>query len=56
MKRSVPNGSKVSPAKKARAKLPENHAAPMRQNEQGENIWPAPQAQLDGARDFILDW
>ncbi|KAL2202111.1 DHH phosphoesterase [Sarocladium strictum] len=54
MKRSAPKASKSSPAKKPRIKLPEYHEAQMRQSERGEDIWPAPQAQLDGARDFIL--
>ncbi|KAI1760058.1 DHH phosphoesterase [Hypoxylon sp. FL1150] len=56
MKRSASSISKATPrAKKSRTEVPEYHSTPSVKDESGEAIWPAPKAQIEQARKFILD-
>ncbi|ORY64827.1 DHH family protein [Pseudomassariella vexata] len=56
MKRSAPSDLKAAPkAKKPRPEVPEYHLIPSLGDNSGEVIWPAPQKQIDDARDFILE-
>ncbi|KAI1416871.1 DHH phosphoesterase [Hypoxylon sp. FL1857] len=56
MKRGASPVSKASPrAKKPRPEVPEYHLTPSKRDELGEIIWPAPKAQIERARNFILD-
>lgn len=43
-------------SKKRRVELPEYHATPSLRTEEGEIIWPAPQGQIEAAKDFISEW
>lgn len=45
-----------SKAKKRRVELPEYHATPSMRTEDGDVVWPAPQNQIEAAKDFILEW
>ena len=57
MKRAASTTSKeTTRAKKLRADVPEYHLTPSLRDESGEIIWPAPSAQIEGARKFILEW
>lgn len=64
MKRSAATASlKVgiqSPKKPRTSKpstsVPEYHSTPSRKDSNGEVIWPAPQNQIEVARDFIREW
>ncbi|KAK7745113.1 hypothetical protein SLS62_009912 [Diatrype stigma] len=57
MKRAASSASKAAPrAKKPRPEIPEYHSTPSLRDESGEIIWPAPKAQIEGARKFILEW
>lgn len=57
MKRAASSVSKAAPrAKKPRPVIPEYHSTPSLRDESGEIIWPAPKAQIEGARKFILEW
>lgn len=56
-KRTLPSGESNAPAKKRRkpaAVLPQYHESPSVKNEDGSIQWPAPQSQIDHARDIIL--
>ncbi|KAI1326907.1 DHH family protein [Xylariaceae sp. FL0255] len=55
MKRSAPTGLAAKAKKKPRAEVPEYHLTPSLRDESGEIIWPAPKAQIEGARNFILE-
>ncbi|KAI1134422.1 DHH phosphoesterase [Hypoxylon sp. FL0543] len=56
MKRNASSISKASPrAKKPRPEVPEYHLTPSIRDESGGIIWPAPRAQIERARDFILE-
>ncbi|KAI0900205.1 DHH phosphoesterase [Annulohypoxylon nitens] len=56
MKRSVSSASKGTPrAKKRQPEVPEYHSIPSARDESGEIIWPAPRAQIEIARSFILE-
>ncbi|KAI1775095.1 DHH phosphoesterase [Hypoxylon cercidicola] len=56
MKRSASSISKAtSRAKKPRPEVPEYHLTPSVRDESGEAIWPAPRAQIELARKFILE-
>jgi hypothetical protein len=48
----------VSPPKTKKPKIvvPEYHLTPSRQNEFGENVWPAREEQIERAREIIKDW
>lgn len=48
----------VSPpkTKKPRIIVPEYHLTPSRQDECGENVWPARAKQIDRAREIIKEW
>lgn len=57
MKRSAPSPTKPGPkAKKPRPEVPEYHSTPSMKDETGDIIWPAPSAQIEGARKFIKEW
>ncbi|KAK7958488.1 hypothetical protein PG988_013336 [Apiospora saccharicola] len=57
MKRSAPSPTKSGPkAKKPRPEVPEYHSTPSMRDETGDIIWPAPSAQIEGARNFIKEW
>lgn len=58
MKRKDPPSTLKSPAKKPKpqVQVPEYHATPSVKEEDGTMQWPAPKAQMDRARDIILDW
>lgn len=56
MKRSAASSSKVLKTKKRRVELPEYHATPSMRTESGDIIWPAPEKQIESARDLILEW
>lgn len=53
MSRSVK--SLASP-KKRRVELPEYHTTPSHKTEAGDIIWPAPQNQIQAAKEFIIEW
>ncbi|KAI0831003.1 DHH phosphoesterase [Hypoxylon sp. FL0890] len=56
MKRNAPPISKAAPkAKKPRPEVPDYHLTPSIRDESGDIIWPAPKAQIERARNFILD-
>jgi hypothetical protein len=56
MKRAAPS-SKASPkAKKPRSEVPAYHLAESRRDDEGNIIWPAPKAQIESARSFIIEW
>ncbi|OTA94338.1 hypothetical protein M434DRAFT_394886 [Hypoxylon sp. CO27-5] len=56
MKRSASSISKASPrAKKPRPSVPEYHLTPSIRDESGEIVWPAPKAQIERARNLILE-
>ena len=48
----------VSPPKIKKPKIvvPEYHLTPSRQDEFGENVWPARAKQVDRAREIIKEW
>ncbi|KAJ4385796.1 hypothetical protein N0V93_010227 [Gnomoniopsis smithogilvyi] len=54
MKRSTSASGNPSP-KKGRLELPEYHATPSLRTEAGDIIWPAPQSQIEAAKDLILE-
>ena len=68
MKRSAATAelkSKTTSPKKSRSskaspepgdKLPEYHETPSRRDKDGEIIWPAPNEQMQAAREFIREW
>ncbi|KAK8127773.1 hypothetical protein PG984_008881 [Apiospora sp. TS-2023a] len=56
MKRSAPSPTKSGPkAKKPRPEVPEYHSTPSMRDDTGDIIWPAPSAQIEGARKFIKE-
>ncbi|KAK6390716.1 hypothetical protein LTR65_005320 [Meristemomyces frigidus] len=55
MKRKEAPTTAKAPAKKARAGVPEYHLTPSVKEENGSVQWPAPKAQMDRARQIILD-
>lgn len=58
MKKRVSGAPAVRPAKKRRTVqcISEYHATPSVRADDGDIIWPAPQAQIESAKDFILEW
>jgi hypothetical protein len=46
----------LAKTKKPKVVIPEYHSTPLRQDESGENVWPARQEQIDRAREIIKDW
>lgn len=48
----------VSPPQKKKAKvvIPEYHLTPSRQDESGEDVWPARAEQIGRARSIIKEW
>ncbi|KAI2470977.1 DHH phosphoesterase [Annulohypoxylon bovei var. microspora] len=56
MKRSASSISEATPkAKRPLLRVPEYHLTPSIRDESGEIIWPAPRAQIERARNFILE-
>jgi len=45
-----------SRSKKPRPQVPDYHLTPSRKNDDGSAIWPAPEEQIERAREFILEW
>jgi hypothetical protein len=58
MKRKDPPSTLKSPAKKPKhqVQVPEYHATPSIKEEDGTIQWPAPKAQMERAREIILEW
>ena len=56
MKRKASPSRVKSPPKKAKADIPEYHLSPSVREEDGSIQWPAPRAQIEKARQMILDW
>jgi len=56
MKRKEAPTTAKSPAKKARAEVPDYHLTPSVKEVNGSIQWPAPQAQMDRARAIIQEW
>ena len=50
----------ISPPKpkktKTKTELPAYHLTPSRQDESGENVWPARKEQIERAREIIREW
>jgi len=42
--------------KKAKVVVPEYHLTPSRQDESGEEVWPARKEQIERARALIKEW
>ncbi|OTB06480.1 hypothetical protein M426DRAFT_72250 [Hypoxylon sp. CI-4A] len=56
MKRSASSVSKpAKKTKKPRPEVPEYHLTPSIRDNSGETVWPAPKAQLERAREIILE-
>jgi hypothetical protein len=43
-------------AKKPKISIPEYHLTSSRRDESGEIVWPAPEAQIERAREMIKEW
>lgn len=56
MKRSAASSAGQTKPKKPRLELSEYHATPSLKTESGNIIWPAPEDQIESAREFILEW
>lgn len=56
LKRSSGTAGMESRAKKRRIELPEYHATPSIRTDSGEIVWPAPEDQIEAARNMILEW
>lgn len=56
MKRKEAPTSVKSPPKKARPQVPEYHETPAVKEEDGSIRWPAPKAQMERAREIIIEW
>lgn len=56
MKRKEAPSSEKSPAKKAKPREPEYHETPSLKEADGSIQWPAPRAQMEQARDIIVEW
>jgi hypothetical protein len=56
-KRKAPSEKAATTAKRTKTeKVPEYHLTPSNKNEDGTIQWPAPQKQIDRAREIILEW
>jgi len=55
-KRKEPPTKDESPAKKAKAEVPDYHLTPSIKEEDGSIQWPAPSLQMDRARKIIQEW
>jgi hypothetical protein len=56
MKRKAEKETSPPKTKKPKVVVPEYHLTPSRQNESGENVWPAREEQIDRAREIIKEW
>lgn len=56
MKRKGASNDGESPSKKFKSHVPEYHETPSLKEEDGSIQWPAPRAQMETARDIILEW
>ncbi|RYP09649.1 hypothetical protein DL764_001191 [Monosporascus ibericus] len=55
MKRAASPSKRTPRAKRPRPKVPEYHLTPSLRDESGDVVWPAPRAQIERARNFILE-
>ncbi|UNI24702.1 hypothetical protein JDV02_010429 [Purpureocillium takamizusanense] len=57
MKRQASSAAAASPSrsKKPRPQVPDYHLTPSRKNDDGSAIWPAPEDEIERARDFIVE-
>jgi len=55
-RKDAPTTKASSPAKKAKPEVPEYHSTPSVKEEDGSIQWPAPRAQMDRAREIIMEW
>ena len=53
MKRKASPSKQTSSSKKAKVEVPDYHETPSIREADGSTQWPAPQFQMDQARDFI---
>ncbi|KAJ6439383.1 putative dhh family protein [Purpureocillium lavendulum] len=57
MKRAASSSAGAPPrGKKARPQVPDYHLTPSRRTDKGDTIWPAPEGQIERARQFIIEW
>jgi len=56
MKRAASGLESAKKPKKARPDVPEYHLTPSNKDAAGNDIWPAPQDQIDRAREIIREW
>lgn len=55
-KRKAVSEKPSKPAKRVKVEVPDYHLTPSNKNEDGTIQWPAPQSQIDRAREVILEW
>ncbi|KAI4958069.1 hypothetical protein J4E86_003664 [Alternaria arbusti] len=53
---SPPKPKKTKTTSKAKTEIPAYHLTPSRQDESGENVWPARKEQIERAREIIREW
>jgi hypothetical protein len=53
---SPPKPKKTKPTTKTKTEIPAYHLTPSRQDESGENVWPARKEQIERAREIIREW
>ena len=53
---SPPKPKKTKTTTKAKTEIPAYHLTPSRQDESGENVWPAKKEQIERAREIIREW
>jgi hypothetical protein len=56
LKRKAEKPISPSKSKKSKVVVPEYHLTPSRQDESGENVWPAREEQIERAREIIKEW
>lgn len=47
---------RTKPTTRAKTEIPAYHLTPSRQDESGENVWPARKEQIERAREIIREW
>jgi len=55
-RKEAPSTAEKATAKRPKVEVPEYHATPQVKDEYGSIQWPAPNAQLERAREIILEW
>jgi len=53
---SPPEPKKTKTTTKTKTEIPAYHLTPSRQDESGENVWPARKEQIERAREIIREW